>query len=196
MLDQADMKEHPNSWTARLLWLHEQEVIRLDKGLAVFRPAMTMRLAGKGVVLVKDDFAPLEEHYDEQIVQIHVMAEYANAASPMAEASRLPADYFTLDQDAFMGRWLQGRARRCTADHRQSWKAWSRCWTTRYSSASWPTTGSDQRAGAGRPGSGKTRVLVHRIAYLIRVRREDPRSILVLAYNRHAAVEIRRVCGT
>ena len=42
------------------------------------------------------------------------------------------------------------------------------------------------------PGSGKTRVLVHRIAYLIRVRRENPRGILALAYNRHAAVEIRR----
>ena len=27
-----------------LLWLHEQEVIRLNKGLAVFRPAMTIRL--------------------------------------------------------------------------------------------------------------------------------------------------------
>ena len=42
------------------------------------------------------------------------------------------------------------------------------------------------------PGSGKTRVLVHRIAYLIRVRRENPRSILALSYNRHAAIEIRR----
>lgn len=42
------------------------------------------------------------------------------------------------------------------------------------------------------PGSGKTRVLVHRIAFLVRVRRENPRGILALAYNRHAAVEIRR----
>ena len=42
------------------------------------------------------------------------------------------------------------------------------------------------------PGSGKTKVLVHRIAYLMRARREDPRSILALAYNRHAAVEIRQ----
>ena len=38
-------------------------------------------------------------------------------------------------------------------------------------------------------------MLVHRIAYLIRVRRENPRSILALAYNRHAAVEIRRRLG-
>ncbi len=42
------------------------------------------------------------------------------------------------------------------------------------------------------PGSGKTRVLVHRIAYLVRARRERPAGILALAYNRHAAVEIRR----
>ena len=42
------------------------------------------------------------------------------------------------------------------------------------------------------PGSGKTRVLVHRIAYLVRVKRENPRGVLALAYNRHAAVEIRR----
>jgi ATP-dependent DNA helicase RecQ len=34
-------------------------------------------------------------------------------------------------------------------------------------------------------------VLVHRIAYLVRVKREDPRGILVLTYNRHAAAEIR-----
>ena len=33
---------------------------------------------------------------------------------------------------------------------------------------------------------------MHRIAYLIRVRRQPARSILALAYNRHSAVEIRR----
>ena len=41
------------------------------------------------------------------------------------------------------------------------------------------------------PGSGKTMVLVHRIAYLIRGKRVNPESILALAYNRHAAVQIR-----
>ncbi len=41
------------------------------------------------------------------------------------------------------------------------------------------------------PGSGKTRVLVHRIAFLLRIRREDARGILVLTYNRHAATEVR-----
>ena len=35
-------------------------------------------------------------------------------------------------------------------------------------------------------------MLVHRVAYLVRALRENPRGILALAYNRHAAVEIRR----
>jgi ATP-dependent DNA helicase RecQ len=42
------------------------------------------------------------------------------------------------------------------------------------------------------PGSGKTKVIVHRVAYLLRVLRMPPRSIIVLAFNRSAAVEVRR----
>ena len=40
------------------------------------------------------------------------------------------------------------------------------------------------------PGSGKTRVLVHRIAYLVRVRRENPHGILALAGEGFATCEI------
>lgn len=56
-----------------LLWLHEQEVIRLNKGLAVFRSAMTIHLAsGSGSDgqrrFEKPDFAPLQLHYEQQVV--------------------------------------------------------------------------------------------------------------------------------
>ncbi len=178
-----------------LLWLHEQEVIRLSKGLAVFRPAMTIRLAPEKRSFAKADFQPLKLHYDEQIVQIHVMAEYAQRGlKAIAEALRLSLDYFALKQDEFLRRWLPEREKELTrqttpASWRQIVEALNNPQQQRIVTDEREQTNVLVLAG---PGSGKTRVLVHRIAYLVRVRREKPRGILALAYNRHAAVEIRR----
>ncbi len=67
-------------------------MIRLNKGLAVFRPAMTIRLGQDKRGFLKADFEPLKIHYDEQVVQIHVMAEYVQRGlSAMADA-RAPGD--------------------------------------------------------------------------------------------------------
>ena len=49
-----------------LLWLHEQEIIRLGKGLAVFRPAMTIHLGQDRRGFMKADFEPLKIHYDSR----------------------------------------------------------------------------------------------------------------------------------
>ncbi len=108
-----------------LLWLHEQEVIRLNKGLTVFRPAMTIRLRPERRGFSQSDFAPLKLHYDEQVAQIHVMAEYVERGlSVMAEALRLVVDYFSLRRADFLRRWLPDRetemARQTTPE---SWQA-------------------------------------------------------------------------
>ena len=71
----ADVKEPSKLLDRALMWLHEQEVIRLNKGLAVFRPAMTIRLGQEKRNFTKPDFAPLQLHYEEQVIQIHVMAD-------------------------------------------------------------------------------------------------------------------------
>lgn len=42
------------------------------------------------------------------------------------------------------------------------------------------------------PGSGKTRVVVHRCAYLLRVKRVQPRAVLICCFNHKAALELRR----
>ena len=95
-----------------LLWLHEQEVIRLNRGLTVFRPAMTIRLKPERRGFAQADFASLKLHYDEQILQIHVMAEYVQQGlGAMADALRLAMDYFSLRRDDFLGRWLTDRDR-------------------------------------------------------------------------------------
>ena len=94
-----------------LLWLHEQEVIRLNKGLAVFRPAMTIRLEQRDRRgFASTDFEPLALHYKGQVLQIHVMVEFAERGlAAMTDALRLAMDYFTLKADEFRRRWLPGR---------------------------------------------------------------------------------------
>ena len=186
--------KHPDKLMERaLLWLHEQEVVQLNKGMAVFRQAMTIRLQPERRGFAGSDFQPLNLHYLEKTLQIHVIAEFAERGlEAIVDGLRMAMDYFVLTRNDFLRRWLPDRdiSRQTTPES----------WRTIVESLRNPIQRrivADDREQtnvlvlAG-PGSGKTRVLVHRIAYLIRVRRENPRGILALAYNRHAAVEIRR----
>ncbi|MDE0388708.1 MAG: RecQ family ATP-dependent DNA helicase, partial [Rhodospirillales bacterium] len=196
MMLKAESRDTTKLLDRALMWLHELEVIRLNKGLAVFRPAMTVRLArGEKRGFAKVDFEPLALHYKEQVLQVHVMAAFAqHGLDAMRDAMRLAKDYFTLKEGAFLDRWLPGRdreiGRQTTPD---SWRAI----VEDLGNPTQQRIVADDREQtnvlvlAG-PGSGKTWVLVHRIAYLVRVRRESARGILALAYNRHAATDIRR----
>jgi ATP-dependent DNA helicase RecQ len=178
-----------------LLWLHEQEVLRLNKGLAIFRTAMTLHLEPNWKLqFEKNNYLPLQMHYSELTRQIHIMAEYAERGMQrMADALQLAMDYFRLGREDFCKLWLPGRENELERQTTpQSWD----CIVETLAKPHQRSIVADDRENANvlvlaGPGSGKTRVLVHRIAYLVRMRRENPRAILALAYNRHAALEIR-----
>ena len=179
-----------------LLWLHELDVIHLNKGMAVFRPAMTIRLEHRERRgFSKTDFEPLALHYQGKVLQIHVMVEFAERGlAAMGDALRLAMDYFALKEDAFLARWLPGRDKEIGRETTpESWRAIVESLKNPIQQGIVGDVREQTNVLvlAG-PGSGKTRVLVHRIAYLVRVRRESARGILALAYNRHAAVDIRR----
>ena len=178
-----------------LLWLHEQRVVTLGKGLTIFRPAITVRLKPDKRKFTEADFRPLQLHYDEQTLQTHIIAAYAERGLvSMKDAHRLREDYFKLDQKTFIEKWLP---RKASALRRQTTPESWRNIVESLNNADQSRIVADDREQtsvlvlAG-PGSGKTSVLVHRIAYLIRIRRQDPKGILALVYNRHAATEIRQ----
>jgi ATP-dependent DNA helicase RecQ len=193
-LRSSGIKDMSKLMERALLWLHEQGILTLGKGLTVFRPAMTVHLNSAGGRFTQTHFLPLEEHYAEQTTQTHVMAAYAERGLvEMQDAQRLSEDYFVLEKDSFLRRWLPGQGseiRRQTTS--KSWKDIVE--TLENPVQQGIVTDTREQTNvlvlAG-PGSGKTRVLVHRIAFLLRVKREDPSGILILTYNRHAASEIR-----
>ncbi len=190
----GDTRDSRRLMERALMWLHEQEVVRLNRGLTVFRPAMTISLEPGSRGFRRTDFAELAEHYGRTVRQIHVMAEFAEQGlTKIADALRLSLDYFELGEEEFVRRWLRGR--RSEIDRPTTTASWKKI-VGDLSSAQRAIVADDRENTnvlvlAG-PGSGKTKVLVHRIAYLIRARRQNPRGILALAYNRHAAADIRR----
>lgn len=192
---QAETKNLTDLLNRALMWLHEHEIIRLNKGLVVFRPAMTIRLGQDRRGFLRADFTPLEIHYREQVVQIHVMAEFVQRGlEAMADALRLAMDYFSLEREEFLRRWLPNREKEL--ERQTTPESWRKIVESLGNPSQQRIVADDREQTnvlvlAG-PGSGKTRVLVHRIAYLLRVKREHPQRICALTYNRHAAIEIRR----
>lgn len=177
-----------------LLYLHQQEVLILNHGMTVMRRAMTIEInAEKKTGYFKDDYLRLDEHYREKCIQVHVMREYAEKGlMNMAAALRLVFDYFSNPKRDFIQEYFNGREEVLKlATSEKSWKSIVHSLSATQRLVVADNDDMNRLVLAG-PGSGKTRVIVHRIAYLLRVRRVAASSIIALTFNRHAANEIRR----
>jgi ATP-dependent DNA helicase RecQ len=196
MLLRSEIKDMDAAIERALMFLHEQRVIVLQHGLAVFRSAMTIRFQpeARGGKYKNSDYQPLEHHYKERVLQVHVMSEYARLGLERIQAAlELVLAYFTLAKDEFLRRYF--RAKPDLLQHATTAHSFQRIVTDLANSAQikvvTAATSSNVLILAG-PGSGKTRTVVHRCAYLLRVERVRPQSILVCCFNRHAAIELRR----
>ncbi|MCF1183586.1 RecQ family ATP-dependent DNA helicase [Marichromatium gracile] len=178
-----------------LLFLHQQEVLALNHGMTVMRRAMTIALAPERTGgYQRKDHDRLDAHYRERRFQIHAMREYAERAldSGMDAARTLLADYFSQSRQAFQRRYFAGKAEVLKlATSEASWRAIVEPLNAIQRGIVTAHDDRNRLVLAG-PGSGKTRVVVHRIAYLLRVLRVPAASIIALTFNRHAANQIRR----
>ena len=178
-----------------LLWLHDLQLIRLQRGLALFRSAMTIRVTAEAARSygVKE-YAPLELYYDEKTFQVHVMLEYARRGLQGIQAAlALVLDYFRLEKRAFMDRYFPGRKkeleRAATAEaYRRVVEELGDDEQRRVVEAS----EEENLLVLAGPGSGKTKAVVHRIAWLLKIRHVPAQSILALCFNHDAAVQLRR----
>ncbi len=192
----SDIRDTQAAIERGLMFLHEQNVIILQKGLAIFRSAMTVRMLPEagGQKYTAEHYDALQHHYRERIFQVHVMNEYARYGLEKIKAAlELVVAYFTMDKEAFIRRFFNDTP-----------EFLERATTARSYRAIVDSLGNRDQIRivtqpinknllilAG-PGSGKTRTVVHRCAYLLRVKRVRPRAVLVCCFNHQAALELRR----
>ncbi|MCG8471765.1 MAG: RecQ family ATP-dependent DNA helicase [Desulfobacterales bacterium] len=178
-----------------LLFLHEQEVIMLQKGLTVFRQAMCLKLKSDPKKrYTKKDFKPLEGHYSQKTFQVHVMNEYARQGlEKMGQALTMVLAYFSMSRRAFMTRYFKGREDLLAlATGEGSLKTIVTDLKNQSQERVVTAPAQESRLVLAGPGSGKTRTVVHRCAYLVKIKRVRPESILILCFNHATAVELRK----
>lgn len=195
-LQNLEIRDWGVALAASLLYLDTNEVLHLSRGKAVFRAAMSIQLNSEARrrQFKKSDYAELALHYQDKIIQVHVMAEYARLALRKIQAAMsFIVDYFSQDRDDFVRRYFAGR--KDVLEMATTEAAHRRILTDlqnpeQQAIVAAPLEGS-HLVLAG-PGSGKTKVIVHRVAWLLRECMVLPEEIMVLAYNRSAAVEIKQ----
>ncbi len=178
-----------------LLALHGLRVITLQSGLAVFRPAMTVTVtADPDEKVTRAELQALETFYNEKNIQVHIIGRYAELArEKLSAALAFVADYFSRQRDAFIRVYFKGELKfLILPTARDSYETIvTRLNNPVQEKAAAAPLNKNTLIVAG-PGSGKTRVIVHRIAYLVRVKRVLPRHILALAFNRSAVTQLKR----
>jgi ATP-dependent DNA helicase RecQ len=157
---------------------------------------MTIRILPerKGRGYTRGDYEPLSRHYAERVFQVHVINEYARKGlEKIGQALALVLAYFSMDKSAFVARYFPGRETQL--ERATSQDSYQRIVEDLANPVQQGIVAADEIKNllvlAG-PGSGKTRVVVHRCAYLLRVKRVRPGSVLVLCFNRNAALSLRR----
>ncbi|EIC20980.1 ATP-dependent DNA helicase, RecQ family [Thiorhodovibrio frisius] len=192
----AEVRDPLAAMERGLMFLHEHGAIILHGGFAVFRSAMTVQLLpeAKGRRYSKAQYQPLAQHYGERVFQIHVMDQYARLGAEMIrQALGLVTAYFTLGKAAFVKRFFADRREMLTrATTAESFHAIVDALGNPAQTEIVAAPQDGNRLVLAGPGSGKTRVIVHRCAYLLRVLRVPGHRILVLCFNRSAALELRR----
>ena len=190
-----EIKDAFNAIEKTLLFLDEHDVIKLEKGLAIFRQAMTIEVLdkAKGRRYSGGDYRPLEEHYGQRVCQIHAMGRYVDEAHKSLDGGRrYVQDYFSLESPEFARHYFGDDPEVLErATSRESFAAIVE--SLRNPAQEQIVTAPKDRnmlVLAG-PGSGKTRVVIHRCAYLLRVERIRPENILVICFNRSAMHELR-----
>ncbi|MDO5531606.1 RecQ family ATP-dependent DNA helicase [Sutterella sp.] len=179
-----------------LLYLSKIGAMRLEGGFLVLylRMEITRLVTDNRIRYKIEDYRFLDEHYQQKIQQIHIVGEYARLMVRDYDAALgFVQDYFHLDYRAFLRKYFRGDQadeinRNITP---QKYAELFGALSPLQKQIIDDSTSKCIVVAAG-PGSGKTRVLVHKLAALLLMEDVKSEQLLMLTFSRAAATEFRK----
>jgi ATP-dependent DNA helicase RecQ len=188
--------DHKTLIERSLLFMHDMKVITLQNGLGVFRQAMTLTMLPESLKrqYTTGDYEPLSHHYDQKNVQVHVMEKYARLGlEKIKTALGFVSDYFSSSYDIFIEQYFpREKSLIKTAMTAEAYKEIIQSLKNHTQEAIVAAPLEKNILVLAGPGSGKTKTIVHRCAWMIKAKSVDPASILVLCFNHQAMIELRK----
>jgi len=179
-----------------LFYLSRIEAIKIEGGFLVTYNRLTIeRLEQDNKKRYKmEDYQKLNQFYENKVQQIHIVGEYAKKMiSDYRDALQFAEDYFQLNYTSFINKYFKGARQNeikqnlTPAKFRQLFGELS------------PTqlkiikdNESKYIVVAAGPGSGKTKVLVHKLASLLLMEDVKHEQLLMVTFSRAAATEFKK----
>ena len=179
-----------------LFYLSRIGAIRIEGGFLVVYNRLTIeRLEKDNRRRYKnEDYKNLGQFYENKVAQIHIVGEYARKMiSDYKAALQFVEDYFQLNYASFLGRYFKGS--RGDDIKRNITPAKFRQLFGELSPAQLSIIKDNQTqymVVAAGPGSGKTRVLVHKLASLLLMEDVKHEQLLMVTFSRAAATEFKK----
>jgi ATP-dependent DNA helicase RecQ len=179
-----------------LFYLSRIEGIKIEGGFLVVYNRITIERVEQDIRkrYTKDNYGKLNQFYENKVQQIHIVGEYAKKmAGDYKAALQFVEDYFQLNYTSFLLKYFPGskaddlRLKMTSSKFRQLFGELS------------PTqlkiiNDNESRyiVVAAGPGSGKTKVLVHKLASLLLMEDVKHEQLLMLTFSRSAATEFKK----
>lgn len=178
-----------------LLYLSKINSLQLEDGFLVLYNALEIhRIEKSNLIKYKiDDYEKLNNFYKMKMQQIHIVGEYANMmVRDSKQALTFVSDYFSLEYKMFLNKYFKGN-RQDEINHNITPQKYHEIideLSPRQKEIIEDKNSQYIMVAAG-PGSGKTRVLVHKLASLMLLEDVKHEQLLMLTFSRSAAIDFK-----
>ncbi len=179
-----------------LFYLSKTEAIKIEGGfLVVYNQLSINRLEDDTKKrYTKEDYEKLNQFYENKVQQIHIIGEYANKMiADYGKALQYVDDYFQINYNSFLKKYFPGskandlKLKMTPAKFKHLFGELSPSQLSIIKDSE-----SKYIVVAAGPGSGKTRVLVHKLASLLLMEDVKHEQLLMLTFSRAAATEFKK----